>query len=92
VLTVEPAITWASTLFYRLFHHEPVLMSAHPPVRAVAWAASVKAFADPLTASTDKAVDDEPFANFARTDAPERQAKRFASAPSVSSAAGLGTR
>jgi SAM-dependent methyltransferase len=24
VLMVEPAITWGSTLFYRLFHHEPV--------------------------------------------------------------------
>ena len=25
---VEPAITWGSTLFYRLFHHEPVRTSA----------------------------------------------------------------
>lgn len=25
---VEPAITWGSTLFYRLFHHEPVCSSA----------------------------------------------------------------
>jgi SAM-dependent methyltransferase len=29
VLMVEPAITRVSTLFYRLFHHEPVHMSAH---------------------------------------------------------------
>ncbi|MFZ0422359.1 MAG: class I SAM-dependent methyltransferase [Xanthobacteraceae bacterium] len=28
VVTVEPAITWGSTLFYRLIHHEPVRMSA----------------------------------------------------------------
>jgi SAM-dependent methyltransferase len=28
VLMVEPAITWGSTLFYRLLHHEPVRMSA----------------------------------------------------------------
>ena len=28
VITVEPAITWGSTLFYRLMHHEPVRMSA----------------------------------------------------------------
>jgi SAM-dependent methyltransferase len=28
VLMVEPAITWGSTLFYRLFHHEPVRTSA----------------------------------------------------------------
>jgi SAM-dependent methyltransferase len=27
-LMVEPAITWGSTLFYRLFHHEPVRTSA----------------------------------------------------------------
>ena len=27
---VEPAITWGSSLFYRLFHHEPVRMSADP--------------------------------------------------------------
>jgi SAM-dependent methyltransferase len=27
VLMVEPAITWGSTLFYRLFHHEPVRTS-----------------------------------------------------------------
>jgi SAM-dependent methyltransferase len=27
VIMVEPAITWGSTLFYRLFHHEPVRMS-----------------------------------------------------------------
>ncbi len=28
MLMVEPAITWGSTLFYRLFHHEPVRTSA----------------------------------------------------------------
>src|SRR5215510_7314623 len=28
VLMVEPAITWGSALFYRLFHHEPVRTSA----------------------------------------------------------------
>jgi SAM-dependent methyltransferase len=28
VLMVEPAITWGSTLFYRLLHHEPVHTSA----------------------------------------------------------------
>jgi SAM-dependent methyltransferase len=28
VLMVEPAITWGSTLFYRLFHHEPVRTAA----------------------------------------------------------------
>jgi len=28
VLMVEPAITWGSTTFYRLFHHEPVRTSA----------------------------------------------------------------
>jgi SAM-dependent methyltransferase len=28
VLMVEPAITWGSTVFYRLFHHEPVRPSA----------------------------------------------------------------
>jgi SAM-dependent methyltransferase len=28
VLMVEPAITWGSNLFYRLFHHEPVRTSA----------------------------------------------------------------
>src|SRR5207302_2527600 len=27
VVMVEPAITWGSTLFYRLFHHEPVRTS-----------------------------------------------------------------
>ena len=27
VLMVEPAITWGSTLFYRLLHHEPVRTS-----------------------------------------------------------------
>ncbi len=30
VVMVEPAITWGSTLFYRLLHHEPVRMSADP--------------------------------------------------------------
>ena len=28
VLMVEPAITWGSTLFYRMLHHEPVRTSA----------------------------------------------------------------
>ena len=28
IIMVEPAITWGSSLFYRLFHHEPVRMSA----------------------------------------------------------------
>ena len=28
VLMVEPAITWGSTLFYRILHHEPVRTSA----------------------------------------------------------------
>lgn len=30
VVMVEPAITWGSTLFYRLLHHEPVVISADP--------------------------------------------------------------
>jgi SAM-dependent methyltransferase len=30
VLMIEPAITWGSTLFYRLFHHEPVRTAADP--------------------------------------------------------------
>jgi SAM-dependent methyltransferase len=30
IIMVEPAITWGSTLFYRLLHHEPVRMSADP--------------------------------------------------------------
>lgn len=30
VIMVEPAITWGSTLFYRLLHHEPVVISADP--------------------------------------------------------------
>jgi SAM-dependent methyltransferase len=30
VIMVEPAITWGSTLFYRLIHHEPVRTSADP--------------------------------------------------------------
>jgi SAM-dependent methyltransferase len=29
LLMIEPAITWGSTLFYRLFHPEPVRMSAN---------------------------------------------------------------
>jgi SAM-dependent methyltransferase len=32
IIMVEPAITWGSTLFYRLLHHEPVRMSADPLV------------------------------------------------------------
>jgi len=28
IIMVEPAITWGSSLFYRLLHHEPVRMSA----------------------------------------------------------------
>ena len=28
ILVIEPAITWGSTLFYRLFHQEPVRASA----------------------------------------------------------------
>jgi SAM-dependent methyltransferase len=30
IITVEPAITWGSTLFYRFLHQEPVRMSADP--------------------------------------------------------------
>jgi SAM-dependent methyltransferase len=30
VLMIEPAFTWGSTLFYRLFHHEPVRTAADP--------------------------------------------------------------
>jgi SAM-dependent methyltransferase len=30
IVMVEPAITWGSTMFYRLLHHEPVRMSADP--------------------------------------------------------------
>jgi len=30
IIMVEPAITWGSTLFYRLLHHEPVVTSADP--------------------------------------------------------------
>lgn len=30
VIMVEPAITWLSTLFYRVLHHEPVVMAADP--------------------------------------------------------------
>src|SRR5256885_3765861 len=30
IIMIEPAITWGSTLFYRLIHHEPVRMSADP--------------------------------------------------------------
>jgi SAM-dependent methyltransferase len=32
IVMVEPAITWGSTLFYRLLHHEPVVTSADPLV------------------------------------------------------------
>jgi SAM-dependent methyltransferase len=32
IITVEPAITWGSTLFYRLLHQEPVRISADPLV------------------------------------------------------------
>ncbi len=32
IVMVEPAITWGSTLFYRLLHHEPVRMAADPLV------------------------------------------------------------
>ncbi len=32
IIMVEPAITWGSTLFYRLLHHEPVRMSVDPLV------------------------------------------------------------
>lgn len=35
IVMVEPAITWGSTLFYRLLHHEPVRMSADPLVDGV---------------------------------------------------------
>lgn len=30
LVMAEPAITWGSSLFYRLFHHEPVRMNADP--------------------------------------------------------------
>ena len=30
IVMVEPAITWGSMLFYRLLHHEPVVMRADP--------------------------------------------------------------
>ena len=30
IVMVEPAITWGSTLFYRLLHHEPVVIRADP--------------------------------------------------------------
>jgi SAM-dependent methyltransferase len=30
LVMLEPAITWGSTLFYRLLHHEPVRMGADP--------------------------------------------------------------
>jgi SAM-dependent methyltransferase len=30
VIMIEPAITWGSTLFYRLMHHEPVRMRVDP--------------------------------------------------------------
>jgi SAM-dependent methyltransferase len=32
VLMVEPAITWGSSLFYRLLHHEPVRLAAIPTI------------------------------------------------------------
>ena len=32
IVMVEPAITWGSSLFYRLLHHEPVVTSADPLV------------------------------------------------------------
>jgi SAM-dependent methyltransferase len=35
VIMVEPAITWGSTLFYRLFHHEPVRIAADPLVEGI---------------------------------------------------------
>ena len=35
VLMVEPAITWGSTAFYRLFHHEPVRTSADALVEGI---------------------------------------------------------
>jgi SAM-dependent methyltransferase len=35
VLMVEPAITWGSTVFYRLFHHEPVRTSADALVEGI---------------------------------------------------------
>ncbi len=35
VVMVEPAITWGSTLFYRLLHHEPVITAADPLVDGV---------------------------------------------------------
>jgi SAM-dependent methyltransferase len=36
LIMVEPAITWGSTLFYRLLHHEPVRTSADPLTEGVA--------------------------------------------------------
>src|SRR3981081_2858935 len=30
IIMVEPAITFGSSLFYRLLHHEPVIISAGP--------------------------------------------------------------
>ena len=36
LIMVEPAITWGSTLFYRLLHHEPVRTSADPLTDGVA--------------------------------------------------------
>jgi SAM-dependent methyltransferase len=35
IAMVEPAITWGSTLFYRLLHHEPVVTSADPLANGV---------------------------------------------------------
>jgi SAM-dependent methyltransferase len=36
LIMVEPAITWGSTLFYRLLHHEPVRTAADPLIEGVA--------------------------------------------------------
>jgi SAM-dependent methyltransferase len=35
IVMVEPAITWGSTLFWRLLHHEPVVTSADPLAEGV---------------------------------------------------------
>src|SRR5437773_6078866 len=35
LIMVEPAITWGSTLFYRLLHQEPVRTSADPLIEGV---------------------------------------------------------
>jgi SAM-dependent methyltransferase len=36
IVMVEPAITWGSSLFYRLIHHEPVDMTVDPLVEGTA--------------------------------------------------------